>query len=180
MFESSRIFYREMKEQDFEFYYELFSDKAVMKYTYLDDFTSREKAKIEFERLLEMHRINNQVMEYVAVLKESNEAIGIVDYEIITMNQFGGIYEIGYFIKTSYWGKGYGTEIGNAIIDFLFKTYPIHKIVASCNSSNGDSEGVMKKLGMTKEGVLRKKRYKNGEWVDETRYGILREEWQVI
>ena len=34
------------------------------------------------------------------------------------------------------------------------------------------------KVGMTKEGELRKVRFKNGMWVNEYIYGILAEEWE--
>jgi ribosomal-protein-alanine N-acetyltransferase len=107
----------------------------------------------------------------------NNVDIGIVDYDVIMKNNSGGIFELGYFIKPEYWGHGFGTEMSEAFIDFLFQNYNIHKIVASCNSNNQSSEHVMKKLGMTYEGRLRKVRFKNGMWVDETKYGLLREEW---
>ncbi len=54
----------------------------------------------------------------------------------------------------------------------------MHKVVASCNANNYQSEKIMKKIGMVKEGLLRKERFKNGRWDDELRYGLLVEEWE--
>ena len=36
----------------------------------------------------------------------------------------------------------------------------------------------MIKAGMTKEGELRKVRFKYGKWDDEKHYGILKDEWE--
>jgi RimJ/RimL family protein N-acetyltransferase len=36
----------------------------------------------------------------------------------------------------------------------------------------------MKKLGLQHEGIIRKSRFKDRMWVDEIRFGILREEWE--
>ena len=38
----------------------------------------------------------------------------------------------------------------------------------------------MIKVGMTKEGELKKVRFKNGVWDDEKHYGILIDEWNAI
>lgn len=68
--------------------------------------------------------------------------------------------------------------MGKAIMEFLFNNYNIHKIVASCNANNRSSEDIMKKIGMEYEGILKKTRYKNGQWDDEIEYGLLRDEWE--
>jgi ribosomal-protein-alanine N-acetyltransferase len=150
-----------------------------MRYTYLDALTSLEEAKKAFERVLRIQEDDDQGTQYVASLG-NNEDIGIVDYDVIMKNHEGGIFELGYFIMPEYWGLGFGTEMSQAFIDFLFENYNVHKIVASCNSNNVSSEHIMIKLGMTYEGKLRKVRLKNGIWDDETKYGLLREEWMEL
>lgn len=78
-----------------------------------------------------------------------------------------------------YWGKGFATEIANTLIEFCFTRLGLHKVSARCNSNNLKSEGIMKKVGMTFEGELRKVRFKYGKWDDEKNYGILLEEWKA-
>jgi len=73
---------------------------------------------------------------------------------------------------------GYGTEIASALLNICFSKLQMYKVVASCNLQNSQSENIMKKIGMTKEGQFRKVRYKNGRWDDELRYSILLEEWK--
>jgi ribosomal-protein-alanine N-acetyltransferase len=149
-----------------------------MKFTYHNAFLSIEEAKESFDNVLNIQLDDSQGTQYIATLS-NNVAIGIVDYDVILKNSEGGIVEIGYFIKPEYWGLGYATEMSKALIEYLFTNSNIHKIIASCNSSNLPSENIMKKLGMTYEGKLRKVRYKDGKWADETKYGLLREEWSL-
>lgn len=94
-------------------------------------------------------------------------------------NAFGGYSEIGYFLLKDFWGKGYAAEIAARLIDYCFEELKLHKVYASCNASNIQSEKVMFKSGMIKEGVLRKQRFKNSQWRDEIRYSIIVDEWSV-
>ncbi|WP_070000867.1 GNAT family N-acetyltransferase [Cellulosilyticum sp. I15G10I2] len=177
MFASNRLSYRKLSRTDFGFYCQLFSDQEVMKYTYLEAFSSKEEARYAFEKALVIQEDENQGTQYIAALKGRETAIGIIDYEVLIENNLGGIYEIGYFIQKAYWGKGYATEMGKALIDFLFNNKNIHKVVASCHANNQHSEAIMKKLGMSQEGVFKLARYKKGSWVDEIKYGLLRQDW---
>ncbi len=177
MFQSARLNYRELTENDFELFYDLYSNKEVMKYAYLDRICSREDAIEAFGNILADQKDNEKGTQYVVSLRELNIMIGIVDYFVILNHEKGGIYEIGYFIKPDYWGKGFGTEMGKALIDYLFTNFNIHKVTASCNFQNKNSEGIMIKLGMTKEGISKKARYKDNQWDDEMKYALLKEEW---
>ena len=177
MLESKRLKYRRLERVDFEFFYKLYSDEAVMRYAYLDQFSSRQEAEAAFEKVMTVQKEDDTGMEYVAVLKEGNKIVGIVDYEIIIRNSYGGICEIGYFIEKEHWGKGYGTEMAGAMIKFLFDHFPIHKIIASCKALKKKTEEMMKKPEMKKEGVFKKARIKNGVWEDEIKYAVLKEEF---
>lgn len=177
MFESNRLIYRKLNHNDFKLFYELYSDVNVMKYAYLDRIESQEEANQVFSKILLSQDNQNEGTQYVVIIKNTNIAIGIVDYEVILNHENGGIYEVGYFIKPEYWGQGFGTEMASSLIDYLFVNSNIHKVVASCNFNNKVSENIMIKLGMKKEGVFKKVRFKNNRWEDEIKYGLLKEEW---
>lgn len=178
MKESNRLVYRKLSKSDFKLFFELYTDVRVMQYAYADCLKSEIEALDAFNNTL-----NNQAKqlcnEFVAELKDTNQPIGIVDYDVIMRHENGGIYEIGYFIKPEYWGKGFAFEMAEAIVKQAFSDSNIHKIIASCNVNNKKSEHIMKKLGMKKEGIIRKVRFKNNQWEDEIRYGLLREEWDI-
>ena len=177
MFESDRLNYRKLEDSDFDLFYELYSDIRVMEYAYLDRIETREEAHRIFNNILTSQNHQRIGVQYVAIHKNTEIEIGLVDYESILNHESGGIYEIGYFIKPKYWAQGYGTEMAGALIKYLFANSNIHKVIASCNSNNHVSENIMIKLGMKKEGYFRKVRFKNNRWEDEIRYGLLKKEW---
>lgn len=177
MFESTRLFYKKMDKTDYDLFYEIYSNQKVMQFTYMDRLEKLEEARNMFEETLQNQNEYGKCMEYIAILKKTNIPVGIVDYDVILSHEKGGIAEIGYFIKPEYWGQGFGTEMGTALIHYLFQNTRIHKIIASCNENNKNSERIMYKLGMKKEGIFKKARYKHGQWENEIKYGLLKDEW---
>ena len=91
-----------------------------------------------------------------------------------------GMANLGYGIARRLWGEGLATEAAAAIVDYGFETLAVAKIFATAEAGNAASVGVMEKLGMTREALLRAARVsRNGARVDEIRYGILRDEWRA-
>jgi ribosomal-protein-alanine N-acetyltransferase len=89
------------------------------------------------------------------------------------------IAEIGYWIGVPYWGRGYATEAGAAVIRYGFEVQKLNKIFAAHFARNAASGRVLQKLGMKHEGTLRQQHKKWGEYVDCEFYAILREEWAL-
>ena len=85
--------------------------------------------------------------------------------------------ELGYSLARPLWGQGIVTEAAAAVVAYGFDTLGLVRIYASTDVRNTPSWRVMEKLGMQREGVLRRHRLIHGELVDEVFYGILREEW---
>ncbi len=176
---SQRLSLRFFTHEDFPLFYSIFSNENVMRYAWIDKIDSEEEARNFFEQYINTGEDVNQDGSYAFAVfsEEGNEFIGFADILIHSRNDSGGCGEIGYFLLPGYWGKGFATELANALIEFCFTRLGLHKVSARCNSNNLKSEGIMKKLGMTLEGELRKVRHKNGSWDDEKNYGILFEEW---
>jgi [ribosomal protein S5]-alanine N-acetyltransferase len=86
--------------------------------------------------------------------------------------------ELGYWIGVPYWGNGYATEAGLAVLRFGFQQLGLNRIFASHFRHNPASGKVLTKLGMRHEGCLRQHLRKWGTSVDSEVYGILREEWE--
>ncbi len=86
--------------------------------------------------------------------------------------------KIGYRIMPGERNKGYCTEAVKILVDYLFLSKNIVRIESGANPENTASWRVLEKAGFTKEGVMRKKVFARGKWLDEVRYSILREEWK--
>ena len=82
--------------------------------------------------------------------------------------------EMGYWLAEEYWGKGIATAAVKQIIVFGFQTFDINRIFARPFSTNLDSQRVLEKAGMILEARLKQSIVKNGRYLDEFIYSILR------
>ena len=84
--------------------------------------------------------------------------------------------ELGYWIGVPYWNQGYCTEAAAAVVRFGFESLGLHRIQANHYARNPASGRVMQRIGMTREGCLRRhiRRWDRSE--DLVLYGILRDE----
>lgn len=62
--------------------------------------------------------------------------------------------EIGWWLKPSYWGRGYASEAATRAVDAAFKEHSIKRLVARVYDTNERSINLMKRLGMTYDKVL--------------------------
>lgn len=84
---------------------------------------------------------------------------------------------MGYWIGKEFWGNGYCSEAARAMLGYGFEQMNLGKIYAHHLSRNPASGRVMQKIGMVKEGTLRKHVKKWGVSEDIEFYGILRDEY---
>ncbi len=64
--------------------------------------------------------------------------------------------EIGYVLGRGYWGRGLTTEAGRALVAWARQQKSIQRIWGTCDIDNRASARVLEKLGMRREGILRK------------------------
>jgi RimJ/RimL family protein N-acetyltransferase len=109
---------------------------------------------------------------YVIIEKSSNKAAGMIE-----IRPEGHMAEIGYVLARVHWGKGYMTEAATALRDWAFNQPEIFRVYATTSVDNIGSRRVMEKIGMTREGLMR--RYiihpnVSSEPVDSYLYAIVR------
>lgn len=63
--------------------------------------------------------------------------------------------EIGYSVCRAFWGQGFATEMGGAMLKIGFETLGLADLICFTLANNGASESVMKKLGFSYEGVIK-------------------------
>lgn len=74
-------------------------------------------------------------------------------------------------------GQGYGTKATQALIKYAFEQLNIHCIYSHIIEYNIASQRVKEKCGFKKDGVLRKRIYKNNKYHDVIVWSILKEEF---
>ena len=85
---------------------------------------------------------------YAVTLASTGELIGSIALRIDTDTTEDTIADIGYWIGAPYWGNGYATEAGNAIIERA-RELGVSTIILKYFDGNDASRRVSEKLGFT-------------------------------
>ena len=170
--ETARLVIRKFLPDDWRDMFEYLSQESVVKYEPYDVF-SKEDCKQEAARRAEDDSF------WAVCLKDSGKLIG----NIYFAERDFDTWELGYVFNEDYQGMGYATEAVLALVDDAFSSGRARRVSAMCNPLNEPSWKLLERLGMRREGHLRKnvffKRDKNGEpiWQDTYEYAILADEW---
>lgn len=116
-----------------------------------------------------------ELANFAITLQPKKELIGAIG---LVIDARANRAELGYWVGVPYWGNGYCTEAGQAVIEFGFTKLKLNRIYATYFTRNQASGRVMQKLGMTREGTLRQHVKKWGKYEDIVVYGILNKEWR--
>lgn len=91
--------------------------------------------------------------------------------------RFGGATAgIGYTLMRSAHGRGLAVEAVGGVVDALFRTAGVRRVIASTDPENLASIRVLDLLGFTCEGLARRAEPIRGEWLDDLRFGLLADE----
>lgn len=110
----------------------------------------------------------------VLVDPDTDKVIGTIQLAIDEANQSA---KINFIVHPNCWGHGIGTDIAKTIIKYAFKVLKLNRIGAAIDSRNIVSGIVLEKLGMKREGILRKDKLVQDTYRDTLIYGLLRSEY---
>ncbi|MCE9554976.1 MAG: GNAT family N-acetyltransferase [Planctomycetes bacterium] len=108
---------------------------------------------------------------FAIVKSDTHELIGAMGLEIEPEHARA---ELGYWIGVEYWGQGFATEAGLAMVRHGFEALKLNRIMGHCFAGNRASARVLQKLGMQLEGQLKRHVRKWGEFVDVELYAVVR------
>lgn len=172
--EGPRITLREPRGGDATTLFSLLSTEEVAR------FISPPPPSVEgFERYIawaQQQRSAGQYVCFAIVVHGSEEPIGLV--HVRALGPGFGTADWGMAIGAEFWGKGVFSEAAELVLDFAFDVLRTHRLEARAALCNGRGNGAMKKLGAEREGVLRRAFFRNGEYLDQVVWSVLREDWQ--
>ena len=154
IYETERLIVREWEDDDYRDLFEYASDERVAKYLF-QPYKDLETAKKRIAKLKAQYQEDSFKRDYPIMLKSENKVIGSIsmsDYK----PQAGGIIMIGYTLNHNYQGNGYATEAVIGLFKHIKKNKIAKRIFALHDVENEKSGNVMKRAGMTFEGILRK------------------------
>lgn len=86
--------------------------------------------------------------------------------------------ELGYWLGTEYWGKGYTTEAAGLLIEHAFSQLGLIRIYAHCMAGNRASARILTKIGMEHEGTRKLHIRKGNFFDDQEEFGLLLKTWR--
>ena len=120
------------------------------------------------------HYKEKDFYQWAMVPKELGEPIGTIS--VVAYDDRMGKIEVGYCIGKQWWHRGYMTEALGAVIHFFFEEVGSNRVQACHDTNNPNSGLVMRKCGMTFEGIQRQAGWNNCGVCDVAWYAILAED----
>jgi RimJ/RimL family protein N-acetyltransferase len=149
-FELARLRLRRPKESDADALFMIGSDPEVARYA---DWPLNTEKGPALDRLRKRAELWDSGVEYywVMTLPYDDRAIGAVSTRV---TQHAA--DVGYLLDRREWGHGYATEAARAIVAWAFSVPSIRRVWATCDTENLASARVLEKVGLEREGTLRR------------------------
>jgi len=142
-------------------------------------FISPPPAGVEgFERFIawaHRERAGGRYLCFAVVPRGSDVAVGL--FQVRSLDADFATSEWGFALGSEYWGTGMFVEAARLVLDFAFMVVGVHRLEARAAVRNGRGNGALRKLGAVHECVLRRSFLRNGEYLDQTLWTILAEDW---
>jgi len=113
---------------------------------------------------------------FAVTLQGFDTAIGI--FQVRQTEPGFGTAEWGFAIGSAFWGTGVFQEGAELVLEFAFDVVETHRLEARAAVANGRGNGALRKVGAMQEGILRKSFLRNGQYLDQTLWTILDEDWR--
>lgn len=153
MIATGRLILRRMTEYDTDQLFLIFTDPRVMASF---DGLLFDKAKMEawVRRNLE-HQDRYGYGLFSIFVKDRGILIGDCGLEHMEVDGMAEV-ELGYDIRSDYWGKGYATEAARAVRDYAFTEIGLTRLISLIKLTNAASKRVAEKIGMVKEHSIKR------------------------
>lgn len=170
--ETPRLILRKISINDSKDMFEYSSDMEVTKYL---SYTHKNiKEAMEYTQNKEKAYKEGKCILWGIEYKENKKYIGAVGFT--HYDSVHNVGEIAYTISKDYWKMGVGFEAVKRIIDFGFENMNLNRIEARCWKENENSSGLMERLNMKYEGLLREQIFAKELHRDVKIYSLLKRE----
>ena len=135
-------------------------------------------SEVGVQELLERvarERAGGLAFTYVITLATARTVAGLVQVRQLDPSFEAAEWECT--IAPSSRGSGLFLEAARLVGSFAFGTIGTHRLEARVLAQNGRGNGALRKLGAIQEGVLRRSVRRDGEYVDQVLWSLLKEDW---
>jgi [ribosomal protein S5]-alanine N-acetyltransferase len=175
--ETKRLRLREFRPEDFDDVHAYGSDPQVSRFMIWGPNTHEDTQAFLDRQIAGQAQWPRSDVSLAVETMANGQVIGAIRLWVV--DEVNRIAELGYSLGRPHWRKGYASEAARAMLAAGFGRLDLHRITATCDVRNRGSWGVMRKLGMRREGRFRMDRMIKGDWRDTYLYAILADEWRA-
>ncbi len=147
IFETERLYLRELNENDFNSLSEILQDDETM-FAYEGAFSDSE-VRQWLDRQITRYRKWGYGL-WAVILKENNKLIGQCGLTIQQWKE-AEVLEIGYLFNKTYWHNGYAIEAAKACKNYAFEVLKAKEVCSIIRDTNIASQKVATNNGMIKK-----------------------------
>lgn len=176
LIESARVWLRPISESDLPSLLAINADQEVVRFLGHAPWRAMADAEAWYARI-SRQQASGSALEFVIGARQTGSIIGrcgLFDFEEVNAKA-----ALGYILDRAYWGQGYMREALTVVIHAAFREMGLRRLEAMVEAKNTASAGLLRRLGFTREGVLRERWISQGETMDAEVYGLLRREWSL-
>ena len=176
---SGRVYLRPFEAADAELYRRWRADANPMSLAGWHERAPLSLAQVEKRIARLSEEQGKELVTFLICLAADDRPIGEV--MLTDLDRRNGSAQLGIFIgEAGEWGKGYGTDAVNAIVDFGFAQLRLERIWLNVWTENPRARRAYEKAGFVHEGTLRHDRYEHGEFTSGDLMSITRSEWEAL
>jgi RimJ/RimL family protein N-acetyltransferase len=126
-------------------------------------------------------KVNNddQRVWFIIALKKNDRIIG--EAGLLRMYPAWRTTDLSIIIgESEEWGKGYGTEAINLLLEYAFGYLNFHRVAVGVVGFNEEALQFYEKVGFTREGIQRDGYYFNHDYHDFVMMSLLEDEYQEL
>jgi RimJ/RimL family protein N-acetyltransferase len=160
--------------------YNLLQTPGVLDYLTLKTPSSTEEIRQYVIFLQNQWIMNSDYTYMIEAIKQTPENRDIIPVGQISLYDLNFVHrraEVGIWLGSPYWKKGYATEALQLMIHYAFEDMQFNRIQAHIFLENFSSQKLFERIGFKKEGTNRQYVMKDTTPCDVFAYALLKSEW---
>jgi len=175
MLETTRLRLRHFMDSDLAPFIAYRNDPEIARYQSWEGISEPEaRASIQEQKDVQPG-VPGEWFQIAVELKETGLLVGDCALKIEEHDERQA--EIGYTLSRAYQGRGIASEAVSCVLEYVFGTLELHRVIAIVDCENVASFTLLERLGLRREGHFRQNVWFKGKWGDEYLYATLQEEW---
>jgi [ribosomal protein S5]-alanine N-acetyltransferase len=170
---SGKITLRELQSSDAQALWAFINSSEVTK------FLSPPPATVDgFEQFIawtQQQRAGGTQAAFAVVVEGFDTPVGL--FQLRQLEAGFGTAEWGFAIGSAFWGTGVFRTGAELMMHVAFDVIGVHRLEARACSANARGNAALKKIGAVHEGVLRRSFQRDGEFLDQVLWTVLKEDW---